>query len=603
MRRVLKAWTVVGAILAVLQLSGLAAETTVYTTDQLRNTLNAARPGDRIYVAPGNYNQLLWVQNVHGVPGNLIEVVALDPTDRPVFEEGSSAVFTFYNCSYISVDGMIVQGAGTATQDGNNIMFTFSDHMVLRNSVSRDIVHTGNSDGTKFNSSDNVLMYNCTISEWGEAGSAMDGMISNSDLFMRNTITFPSLATGASANGIMPKGAAYHHGMYKNLFLDGSSRAVCFGGSGGATGPEIRDSVAMGNVIVGGEAAVAFCSATTCEFAYNTVVDPEKWVMRVQKEGAYETDNCIFRRNLVRYGPLLPYGGVQGTGGTVHPETFTYEANYWYRSDNPAASIPSLPGGEIDPAGGVNPQLDADYRPLYGPAKTYGAHAAEMEAEFEQYTPWFQWAWDQAMQYEPDADAGGPYDVGPGGIVTFDAGGSYAGSGAYDDDPSHPEWHQRITSCQWDLDGDGVFDDAAGAAAAVDFEDLTGDGPGQLHLGFGRHGIELRMEVSTAYGTMVDWGRGELLILPGLPGDANLDDEVGIADLSAVADNYGQPGGWIEGDFNFDGVVGIADLSTLADHYGETAGNAVPEPVTLSLLLPGLALIRRRGRPTWRRAV
>ena len=596
MRGMPKAWAVGGAILAVFHLAGLAGETTVYTTDQLRQTLSAARPGDRIYVAPGRYNQLLWVQNVHGAPGNLIEVVALDPTNRPVFEAHSSAVFTFYGCSYISVDGMIVQGAGTDTQDGNNIMFTFSDHMVLRNSVSRDIVHTGNSDGTKFNSSNNVLMYNCTISEWGEAGSAMDGMISNSDLFMRNTITFPSLATAASANGIMPKGAAYHHGMYKNLFLDGSSRAVCFGGSGGATGPEIRDSVAMGNVIVGGEAAVAFVSATTCEFAYNTIVDPEKWVMRVQKEGDYETDNCTFRRNLVQYGPLLPYGGVQGTGGTVHPETFTYEANYWYRSDNPAASIPYLPGGETDPAGGVDPRLDADYRPLYGPAKAYGAHAPAMEAAFEQYTPWFQWAWDRAMEYEPDADAGGPYQVGPHQTVTLDAGGSYAGRGAYDDDPAHPDWHHRIASCQWDLDGDGVFDDAAGAASELAFEDLTGGGPGQLGLGIGRHAIELRMEVATPYGTMVDWGRGELLVLPGLPGDANLDEVVGIADLAALADHYGAPGGWGEGDFNFDGTLGIADLATLADHYGETAGHPVPEPATHVLLLMGGLLAVRRYR-------
>ncbi|MHC4717119.1 MAG: right-handed parallel beta-helix repeat-containing protein, partial [Planctomycetota bacterium] len=409
-----RAWAVGVAILAAFSLTGLAEETIVDSTDLLRQTLAAADPGDRIYVAPGYYDQLLWVENVHGEPGKLIEVVALDPTNRPVFEAPRSAVFTFYQCSYVLVDGMIVQGAGTATQDGNNIMFTYSDHMILRNTLSRDIVHTGNSDGTKFNHSEDVLMYNCTISEWGEAGSGMDGMISNSDLFMRNTITFPSLATAASANGIMPKGAAYHHGMYKNLFIDGSSRAVCFGGSGGAAGPEIRDSVAMGNVIVGGEAAVAYCSATTCDFAYNTVVNPEKWVMRVQKEGAYETDNCGFRRNLVEYGPFLPWGSVQGTGGTVHPETFTYEANYWYKWDNPAASIPYLPGGETDPAGGVDPQLDSDYRPRYGPAKEYGAHAPAMEAEFQQYTHWFQWAWDRAMEFEPDADAGGSYQVGPG---------------------------------------------------------------------------------------------------------------------------------------------------------------------------------------------
>jgi len=93
-----------------------------------------------------------------------------------------------------------------------------------------------------------------------------------------------------------------------------------------------------------------------------------------------------------------------------------------------------------------------------------------------------------------------------------------------------------------------------------------------------------------------------ILVLDGLaplPGDANLDGVVGIADLSAVADNYGKTEGvsWIMGDFNQDGQVGIADLSALADHYGEgyNPGSTVPEPTTVALLLVACtALLRRR---------
>jgi len=66
-----------------------------------------------------------------------------------------------------------------------------------------------------------------------------------------------------------------------------------------------------------------------------------------------------------------------------------------------------------------------------------------------------------------------------------------------------------------------------------------------------------------------DWVSGPIRVA--LFGDANLDGEVGVADLSAVADNYGTDTGatWTMGDFNRDGEVGIADLSAVADHYGE----------------------------------
>ena len=617
-RRAARAWTLArkagpwgfvedAAVRTILPLAGLAlavlmgwgpaasaAESTVYTTDQLRNALGSASAGDRIYVAPGYYNQLLWVQNVHGQPGNMIEVVALDPANRPVFEEHASSVFTFYQCSYVMVDGVIVQGAGTAAEAGNNIMFTYSDHMILKNSISRNIVNTGNSDGTKFNHSNNVLMYNCTVSEWGEGGAGMDGMISHSNLYMRNTFTFPSLATGDAAHGIMPKGAAYHHGIYKNRFIDGSSRGVCFGGSGGATGPEIYDSVAMGNVIEAGEAALAYVSCTDCEFSYNTVVNPEKWVMRVQKEGVYETDYNTFRRNLVHYGPFLQWGSVQGTGGTVHPETFTYEANYWYKWDNPAASIPSLPGGEIDPAGGVDPQLDADHRPWYGPAMEYGAHAPAMEAEFEQYAGWFQWAWDQAQLFEPKAEPGGPYEIGPGGTITLDAGGSQAGAGSYGP--------YSFDSLLWDINRDGT-PDAAGLGADVTYDDLL-----LLGMGFGAHTVELKAAVTNEYNTIWDLAFAELSIVnhPALSGDGNADNVVDGLDYVVWSNHYeecGHPawsdGGWAVGNYTEDDCVDGLDYVVWSNNYLQglpASPGAVPEPTSALLLAVGLACLRRRPR-------
>ncbi|HET6428914.1 MAG TPA: PEP-CTERM sorting domain-containing protein, partial [Phycisphaerae bacterium] len=84
--------------------------------------------------------------------------------------------------------------------------------------------------------------------------------------------------------------------------------------------------------------------------------------------------------------------------------------------------------------------------------------------------------------------------------------------------------------------------------------------------------------------------------------DANLDGQVGIADLVSLAEHYGLSSGadWACGDFNGDGLVGIADLVALADHYGDGSGAAqnVPEPAAMLLLALGAgAVAARRRRP------
>jgi len=55
-----------------------------------------------------------------------------------------------------------------------------------------------------------------------------------------------------------------------------------------------------------------------------------------------------------------------------------------------------------------------------------------------------------------------------------------------------------------------------------------------------------------------------------LPGDLSDDGAVGFADLVAIAQHYGTPGGAAEGDLTNDGMVDFADLVGVAQYYGES---------------------------------
>ncbi|MEM1011703.1 MAG: dockerin type I domain-containing protein, partial [Planctomycetota bacterium] len=92
-----------------------------------------------------------------------------------------------------------------------------------------------------------------------------------------------------------------------------------------------------------------------------------------------------------------------------------------------------------------------------------------------------------------------------------------------------------------------------------------------------------------------------------LPGDANGDGTVDLADFGILRANFGTSMSTFEmGDFNGDGNVDLADFGILRANFGATSGSdiaaldawyvtVVPEPTTLALAgLGGLALLRRR---------
>jgi hypothetical protein len=112
-------------------------------------------------------------------------------------------------------------------------------------------------------------------------------------------------------------------------------------------------------------------------------------------------------------------------------------------------------------------------------------------------------------------------------------------------------------------------------------------------------------------------------------GDASLDGQVNLTDLSILASHFGNTTAqWDQADFSYDGTVNLTDLSILASHFGDGVGNTlddarvhvqfgedlamveasdpafasevsrlVPEPSSLTLLaIGGMGLLKRRRR-------
>jgi RHS repeat-associated protein len=73
----------------------------------------------------------------------------------------------------------------------------------------------------------------------------------------------------------------------------------------------------------------------------------------------------------------------------------------------------------------------------------------------------------------PVADAGGPYIMGVGTQVTFDASASYDPDAAYGD---------MITSYAWEFNNDGVFTDATGATPTIPYSQFAALGPGSYTI-------------------------------------------------------------------------------------------------------------------------
>jgi hypothetical protein len=102
-------------------------------------------------------------------------------------------------------------------------------------------------------------------------------------------------------------------------------------------------------------------------------------------------------------------------------------------------------------------------------------------------------------------------------------------------------------------------------------------------LGFGDNAILGRTEFA---GQTVD--ASSVLVKFTFAGDANLDGQVDVADLGALASSWQTSGVWTGGDFDYSGFVDVADLGMLASNWQAGVGSPLGPSLSEALASVGL---------------
>lgn len=352
---------ITGIWLACLSVSGAV---TVGNDAQLRNALAELKPGSVVRIAPGNYRPGLSVRDIRGSADKPVLVEALDPENPPVFEGGNEA-WHLTDVSHFTLRGLVCRkqkNNGINIDDGGSID-TPSEHVTLDQLHIEDTGPDGNFDAIKCSGVEHLKITACRISGWG--GQAIDfvgchhaeisgcGIIGKSG-FSQHT-------------GPQFKGGCSEVWMHHCRLTNAGQRPIQIGGSTGLDyfrpkdAPyEARAIRVEDNLIVGGDCAIAFTGADLSSFSHNTIIRPEKWIMRILQESreprVIRCGDNTFSNNLIVF-ERAKVTTIANIGPETRAESFTFSGNHWFAADAPGQSRPDLPAEETGAVHGVDPDL------------------------------------------------------------------------------------------------------------------------------------------------------------------------------------------------------------------------------------------------------
>lgn len=339
-----------------------ANEINVNNASEFRQALSQAGPGTTIFLAPGNYGNQISINRLAGTLEKPITIEGINRENMPLFDGGSVALH-FVACRYITVRNIKVNGStgNGINSDHGGSHETPSVGMVFENITIENVGPVGNRDALKLSGLRKFTVRNCTISGWGGSGIDMvgcrDGVIENCRFIGKEGFS--------QDNAVQAKGGSERIIVRNNFFKNAGQRAVNIGGSTGLQffrsddiDYEAANIEVAGNVFVGGLTPVAFVTSVNNRFHYNTIIQPERWVMRILQEMPVDrfqpSNSGYFENNLIVYSKNIQ--AFVNIGSNTKPETFVFKGNIWFCSDG--TRQPELPSAEINGTCGLDPQIE-----------------------------------------------------------------------------------------------------------------------------------------------------------------------------------------------------------------------------------------------------
>lgn len=349
-----------------------SSEYLVSSISELQTTIPKLRPGDTLNIAPGTYEGGVWISGIQGTKQQPIRIEAADPKNPPLFLGGGSGI-QITRCSYLHLSDIHVKGAS-----GNGVNI---DEGGAENSPSVGIqlhqLHVsqigpkGNSDGIKLSGLKEFRVTKCLIESWGDGGSGIDMVGCHEGLIEECVLQRPRDDGSAinGANGVQMKGGTANVTVSKSQFRYFGSRGVNVGGSTGAPYFRPLDATAeaasvkvIGNVFVGGQAAVAFVGVDGAIFENNLIYMPERWAMRILQENRDPKmsvcRNVSIENNVIVFNSQSMVTAIN-IGPDTAPETFRFVQNTWYCENDPSRThqLVQLPTTEQNGRYGEKPDL------------------------------------------------------------------------------------------------------------------------------------------------------------------------------------------------------------------------------------------------------